>query len=53
MENDREKLERVKLMAAEDSAWDLSPNDIAALRYVLKHFRDPMEDAKPSEVSNG
>jgi hypothetical protein len=34
-ETAEEKLDRVRLMADEVDAWDLSDNDIAALRYVL------------------
>jgi hypothetical protein len=34
-ESDDDKLARVRLMAKGDPTWDLSPNDLAALKYVL------------------
>ena len=35
-----EMLSRVKLMASGDPQWDLSPNDQAAITYVLKKVED-------------
>ena len=34
-ESSEEKLNRVRLMASGDPTWDLSPNDVEALRYLL------------------
>lgn len=34
-ESDADKLSRVRLMASGSDTWDLSSNDIAALKYVL------------------
>ena len=39
VENEYEQFERVELMASDDSAWDLSDNDIAALRTVLRYAK--------------
>jgi hypothetical protein len=35
METNKEKFKRVELMASGDETWDFSPNDIAALKYIL------------------
>ncbi len=36
MESEREMLSRVESMASGSQTWDLSKNDIEALKYVLK-----------------
>ena len=39
MESDEEKLERLEMMTEDHGTWDLSKNDIAAIRYALDEIK--------------
>jgi len=50
-ESNEEKLSRVREMASGSETWDLSRNDIAALKYVLSLVREPVASVTGRVVS--
>ena len=39
-ENDKDKLSRLKAMVEKNSKWDLSDNDIIAIKYAIKQIEE-------------